>query len=111
MLLPSKNAGIVLGADGEGFLVGSGECSRYSRLSLPALPLSVRIHSLACELEPSVRRVKWRGWRVSWKPELQARFCCLGCEDGGLHQYGDITECKPELMTAGEIFLSGEACL
>lgn len=68
-----KKAGFVLGADGKRYLVGSGECSRYSHLSLPAPLLSVWIHSTARELEPPVRT----GWMVSWKPELQAQFCCL----------------------------------
>lgn len=48
---------------------------------------------------------------MSWEPERQTRFACLGCQDGGLRQCGDVTECEPELVTAGEIFLSRAACL
>ena len=46
-----KNAGFVLGADRERFLVGSSECSHYTpHLSLQALLLSVQIGSLSGEL-------------------------------------------------------------
>lgn len=54
------------------------------------------ICGLAGELKTLVRRAEWRVWE---EQELLTHFCAsVCCEDGGLHQHGDVTECKSVLL-------------